>query len=198
MRIQVKAEPASRFLSQVAREQLPYATAVALTRTAQDGQRVVLQGLPSKFHLRRAWWQPENRMGFKIRPATKTRLTASVYTRARWMTLHEEGGTKTPRGRKLAVPSRHVFPIERLIPRRKRPRAIYAHSRPAFTIQTRAGPAVAWRRTARAPVQIFYRLIRQARIRPTLGLRGDVSRTVEQRWRNNFTRSFEDAMRTAR
>lgn len=198
MQIKVNARPASMYLSQVAREQLPFAVALALTRTAQEGQKVVLQALPAKFTLRKGWWQPKTRMGINYQPATKTRWVSSVYTRASWMALQEEGGIKSPKARALAVPSRQVFPAQKLIPKAKRPKALMAHQRPAFILQTRRGAAIAWRRTKRAPLQIFYRLIGQARIRPVLRMREDVSRVVEQKWKDNFARTFDEAMRSAK
>lgn len=58
----------------VAQDQVPYATAVALTRTAQEAKRAVEAALPSVIDRP----TPYTMRGFRLWPATKTKLVAEV------------------------------------------------------------------------------------------------------------------------
>ncbi|MDP3938462.1 MAG: hypothetical protein Q8R92_10020, partial [Deltaproteobacteria bacterium] len=53
--VEFKTEPVTRFLERVIRDQIPFASALALTRTAQDARDSVIAGLDSKFILRNNW-----------------------------------------------------------------------------------------------------------------------------------------------
>jgi len=78
-----------------------FASALMLTRTAQDSQAEIKRQLPRRFEIR-------NRAvvdGIRIQAATKSKLVASVGSIDDFMALQEEGGTKqSRRGKSLAVP----------------------------------------------------------------------------------------------
>ena len=86
---------AMRALNDLSAKQLPFATAAALTDTAQAARAEVTAALPRIFD--RPVPFTVNALGFK--PATKADLTAEVFVRdiqGRYL-LHEEiGGTRTP------------------------------------------------------------------------------------------------------
>jgi hypothetical protein len=82
------------------RDQLPFATALALTRTAQAAQERVRNELPSHFTIRNSWVSK----GILIERAEKKTLEATIFSRDDFMILQEKGGTKLPRGRSLSVP----------------------------------------------------------------------------------------------
>ncbi len=98
-----------RRLTRLEKKEMPYATAVALTRTVQDAQSSIIQAIPHIFNVTKKWWLKSQPTGVKISPAKKIRLLASVYTKAFFAELQEEGGIKRPHGGKvLAVPSARV------------------------------------------------------------------------------------------
>lgn len=99
----------NRRLTQLEKKEMPYATAVALTRTVQDAQSAIISAIPHIFKTTKKWWLKQQPTGIKITPAKKIRLLASVYTSAFFAALQEAGGVKTPhRGKNLAVPSDKV------------------------------------------------------------------------------------------
>lgn len=96
---------ATRGLNKIQKKQVPYATALALTRTAQECQKYIQSKITSIFKVTKKWWLKQQPTGIKIKPATKTNLVSSVYTSAYFAELQEEGGTKRPtRSNKLLIP----------------------------------------------------------------------------------------------
>ena len=65
--IQVDTSDMERGLDAMARKQLPFAVAAALTATAKDAQAAVRAQMPARFTLRGPW-VPK---GIRIRPAKK-------------------------------------------------------------------------------------------------------------------------------
>jgi hypothetical protein len=87
-------------LKRLQRDQLPFATARALTLTAQDIQSAVKDKMPGEFVLRRQWTV----QGIRIKPALKSawpNQSAVVFSRDPFMNLQETGGTKTSIGRRV-------------------------------------------------------------------------------------------------
>jgi hypothetical protein len=100
-----------RKLTRLEKKDLPFATAVALTRTVQDAQGSIIQAIPHIFKTTKKWWLPRQPTGVKIKGANfrAAKFTASVFTKAYFAALQEEGGIKTPhRGKLLAVPTQAV------------------------------------------------------------------------------------------
>jgi hypothetical protein len=88
-------------LARMAADQIPYATALMLTRLAQDGQAEVRRELPQRFIIRRAAWAEG---GVVITPATKSRLVSEVVDRNYYMVLQETGGEKFFFMKDVAIP----------------------------------------------------------------------------------------------
>lgn len=80
-----------RKLTDVGTQQLPFALALTLTRTAEEAVAVNKAALPSRFIVRRNWIAK----GYRVDRATKTNLTATIRHLDRFMALQEFGGTKT-------------------------------------------------------------------------------------------------------
>jgi len=188
-----------RSFDRLRREQVPFATALALTRTAQDAQAQVRDEMPRRFTLRRRWLQS----GIRIERATKRDLRAAVKSRDKMLTKHEFGGTKRPFRGHLAVPSRDLGGSQRKrpIPKRQRPSAIL--NRPRAFIGSGLGPSnldfIGQRqRKARRPIHVWYILIERGRIDPRFGFEGTVRLEVEQQFDKRFGEALGKALRTAR
>jgi hypothetical protein len=97
MSVRADVDAVKRMLTNVQREQMPFATAAALSDTVKDIRTQVQADIPSQFNLRRPWIV----QGIRFTPATKQELTASVYSKDPFMALQQTGGTKTSIGRRV-------------------------------------------------------------------------------------------------
>lgn len=91
-------------------KQLNYGLAVGLTKTAKEAQAEVIRTIKSDtgWQERTSW--TKSPIGIKITPATPQSLRAEVKTKASFLPLHEEGGTKFPLRNYLAVPTQFARP----------------------------------------------------------------------------------------
>lgn len=87
---------------EAAADQTPFATALALTKTAQLAQADVRSHLAESFTLRNGWVSK----GIRVDPARKNSLSAMVYTKDYFMALHVKGGDRVP-----ASPGKDAVPV---------------------------------------------------------------------------------------
>jgi hypothetical protein len=118
------------------REQLPFTIARSLTLTAQDAQTAVRGEEQSIFKLRNDWTVRNTR----IKPATKTRLVAEVFTDTSnrktgapdYLPGQEPGGEKlVHNGRRvIAIPTRYLLRMTNgVIPAELRPKAMLQYAK---------------------------------------------------------------------
>jgi hypothetical protein len=165
-------------LSNLARRQVPFATARALTSVAYDARDEVRRQLPKRFIIRRPWVAK----GIGVERATKANLEATVFSRDKFMAQQEEGGTKT---------GKQVIPVGRLaqkarsevIPRSQWPGRLMARK----SVFYRAGTLFERRGKE---IHVLYLLGRQVKVRPKFGM----EQTVHMVALRNFRRRFEEAM----
>ena len=122
MQISVKhdLDKASKHLRLWERDQLPYASALGLTRIAKRAQTKVKRNIPRRFIMRKKWIQT----GIRINPATKQQLWSRVYSRDDFMALQETGGIKRPQRRALSIPVGIRKDKQANITKAKRPAAL--------------------------------------------------------------------------
>lgn len=130
-------EVASIFGRQMSAKNIRYATAVSLTRLANQAQASVKASMPNEaggpFYVRRNWVV----QGIRIKSATPTGLQATVYSldsggRRPFMSLQEFGGTKVPlKSKHVAIPLRAVQPNKRALIRPElKPKSLLAEAVP--------------------------------------------------------------------
>jgi hypothetical protein len=178
----------------IADRQIPFATALALTRTAQDVQAEIRRQMPQRFTVRNAWIQK----GVIIRKATKQDLTALVIDRDDFMTLQETGGIKVPRGRSVAVPQAVRVNKRGIVPRAQRPSALKGN--PAVFRATIRGVDGLWQRTGRKGrgLKLLYAMKPSVPIKPRFGFFQTAESVARERFARQFEAAFEQAVRTAR
>lgn len=210
----------NRFLVRLHRDQLPFATSVAINRTAKDFQEAQREHIHDVFTVRRKRWVDRS---VKIKPfATKRRLMAKVGIhppggdeRADILTKFESGGIKRPQGgRSLAVPDEVKRTKTGFIGKRQRPKAfdfelwgrgpeatVYRGRRRAFMIRYPDGEGFIFRRTGRGAgsrMRLLYTFTPQARIDPLLEFFETAEEIIQSRFDENFADAFAHAMDTAR
>lgn len=189
---------ATRFLSDLQKKQIPFATAKALTETAEQARDEIVKHLQDKFTLRTAWWKPRTRYGINVQPAKKTSLVSEVFTRAPWMALQESGGAKIPRGQNIAVPSSFVKRSKRdLITKANRPRNL----KNSFITRSKSGQETIFQRIGRGrnkAIRPMYFLEKRAQIKPAFQFAKTAQRVANDRWRKNFAKAIDFALRTAK
>lgn len=180
-------------------KQVEFAMASALTETAKRAQKESLKDIRQTFTVRNNWDSPSNAMGIKVLPASKGDLESAVVTRADWLTLHEEGGAKIPKGQHIAVPTSNVRRTKRdIIQRSQRPRNL----KRSFIIKTRKrGIDMIFQRRGRGKTsEIFamYKLVPRAKIKENSTITEQTMKIVEKNFDDILFLKLVQAFRTAR
>jgi hypothetical protein len=196
--INISATVKKNFTFAAIAKQTIFATAVALTATAKDAQNAVIDELPKTFTIRGGWSQPSNKFGIKVKTAKKSDLTAVVGTMADWLELHESGGTKTPRGANIAIPTTNVRRNKKeIIVRSNRPRNLPK----AFILTTKAGNKVIFTRKGRGKKKTLvalYNLEPRANIRKQSTFYEPIQKAVDKNLHKNFEQALIKALKTAK
>lgn len=187
--------------------QVPYASAVALTKTAQQGQAKVQESLPVRFTIRRLAWA---KGGVRIQPAKKTLLEARVQDINPYMERQETGADKLPKhGRFVAVPLSGVrgWYSRKLIAPEDMPdkvmeqggfirgsimyRVTFKQGRRGRLSKAVGGmqKAAKWSRK----IVPMYALVRKAKMRARYDFRPTVEAVVQKNFRANFAEAFAKA-----
>lgn len=181
-------------------KQATFALAQTLTQTAKAVQAGVVSSVRENFTVRNNWVEPSNAMGVKVLPASKADLSAAVVTRADWLTLHEEGGEKVPRGEHLAIPSANVRRTKRdVVQRSQRPGAL--RGKRDVVLPLKKGGFGLFQRRGRGkkkPLVFLYRLTKRAKIRKQPTFSKPAEREFERNFNRLFEKNFREAIRTAK
>ena len=149
--------------------QLRKAVSKALTGLAYDVRDGVRASLPNRFTIRRPWVAK----GIGVAPASASTLTATVFSRDRFMEQQETGGTKSgrlsiPVGRMAAIARTKVLP-KSLWPRALRSRRnVFVHNGKVFERRGRQ-------------VGVLYLLRRRQRVQACFGMAMQADRIVSIR-----------------
>ena len=176
-----------------AQKQIPYAIALALTRTAAEAKLEVDKKLPEIFDRP----TPFTMRAIGYKGATKQNLTSQVFVRdiqAKYLKLQVTGGTRTPRNRALVLPT--DFPTDNYgnLPRGAVKRLLARSD--VFSGKVRGVPGI-WQRTGRGLV-LLISYEPKATYQKRFDFVGIVRKVVEQRVRVNLEGALAVALRTAR
>ena len=178
-------------LRMLTNRQVPFATANALTSTAFDARKeFITRTWPRAFKVRQRGLA--GRM-FRVKKATKRRLTASVYDSLGrdWLRRQIKGGVKRPfGGRSIAIP------LSEKQVRRGKAKKIGKPGQ--FVYTNRAGNRFIAKRKGKRKVNVLFALANKASVRRRLPLFKDGEWVVKRVFRRHFEKSFAYANRTAR
>lgn len=90
----------TRQLNRWEKREVPWATTVSLTRTAQACQEYLQKDVSRTFRVTKKWWLKQQPTGIKVRPATKAQQESAVFSGAYFAELQETGGIKVPMAHK--------------------------------------------------------------------------------------------------
>jgi hypothetical protein len=200
----------------IAKNQLPFANAAALTRTARDAQESIRKALPVRFTIRQRSWMERNVKETKADKHDSPPF-AVVEDTFDAMGLQEAGGQKLPRvGQYLAVPLEGARPTPRkLIADGDRPhevmgsglgfirpnangvpimyRAFFKRGRTRGVRGVKGMGSATWSRE----IMPMYALVRRADVKPRYEFDVTVEKAVQSRFRQNFDDAFAKAVKTA-
>lgn len=201
------AVDAARWLDGLARKQIPFASAVALTRLAQVAQKLLKANLRRHFTIRNA----RVGQGIRIKRAEKTdwpRCQAFVGSVDNFMINQATGEPKRSRdGHHVAIPSRIAISARTgsgKMPAAVKPRAL-VHSSRGFIGLVEGGREAIFRRTGRQKgnlrnlgVTRYYLLATQQPMKKRWPIREEVSQAVGSNYEAVFARELRAAIRSAR
>jgi hypothetical protein len=198
--IQVKsnAKEVGRFLMNVHSKQIPFATAGALTSTAFDVRKELIDNTyPNAFALKNKTFP---RVVTNVKKASKRNLVASVGNVSGraidYLSLHAEGGVKTPRGRSLAIPTKHTKRgAKGAVPKAQRPRALLS-KKGAFITSVNGTRVIMQEGKRGKKAQVKYVLTPKAKIDKALRFFEDARRVALKVFDKNFATAFALAIRT--
>lgn len=205
--ITLELSPAIQRLDALRLKQLPFATALALTRTAEAARAELRAELPKRFTLRNRFVE----QGIRIEPATKRKQSAAVFWRAPGgagrrafadlLARQEVGGRTVPKGRYTALPRAVKRSGSGLIPRSQRPRALLQRKNVFVEKLGNRGAAIVQRvgRGRSATLRVLYRLTTKPSVyRPRWEFRATAERVARKTFRKEFGAAFARAIASGR
>jgi hypothetical protein len=196
MRINVKSnvKEFTRHLNRIEKKQIPFATARALTWTAQDAQKEIISRIQAVFRNKKKWWLKQQPTGIKIIPARKTRLVSTVYTDAYFANLQELGGTKRPhRSKVLLIPTDKV-PKSR---RKAGGAATMLTQKNVFSTPRGIYRRKGGKKRKNQTIELLFHKSGTAQIRPRFHFKSTAGHASE-RFKVNFIKSLHQALKTMR
>ncbi|MEO0624082.1 MAG: hypothetical protein AAF183_17925 [Pseudomonadota bacterium] len=187
--------PQARARTRHQRSQVPFATSLALNRTAEDAVK------NARKRIERAFDRPTpfTKKGVTRTRATKRRLSARVLIKdkqAAYLQFQERGGTRRPKRRAIVIPQRaRTNKYGNLA--RGAVRKLLARA-DTFTMGAAQGrrPGIYRRTPTGAKLLVSYE--QRARYSPRFRFAETVQKTARSRFQIQFRRAMTEAMRTAR
>jgi hypothetical protein len=176
-------------ISNIAKKQIPFAVAKTLTNIAQKSQEEVRRNIKEKFFIRKRSGGFES--SIRIKPATKTKLTAEVYTMAAFAALQQTGGTKKAKDGRLAIPAYQAINKVKKRSDSSSPSTYLAGD--AFKIKTKSGQEVIAQRKGKE-LKILFFLRKNAEIDKRLDMIETTTKTVKDRFDGQFSSNLSEAL----
>ncbi len=180
-------------LYQISKKQIPFAVSKTLTNIAQKSQDEVRKNIREKFFIRKKSGGFES--SIRIRPATKTSLTAEVYTFATFAALQQTGGTKTAKDGRLAIPSYRSINQVKKRSDANSPSSYLAGD--AFKIRAKSGQEMIAKRNGKE-LKILYFLRKSANIDKRLDMIELTTKTVKDGFSVQLSKNLRQLIQNGR
>lgn len=186
------------FFAGVRKNQVPFAAAVAMTRTVVDALGDLRGGLPKRFTVR-STRTGKGISSFRANKKDWPKLVAGLGVLDEWLARHEEGGVQTPtRGSSFAVPTRLVASRRTgggAIPKRLKPRELITMER-ARRIEDKIRSTRHVGSLRGEP--LLFLLRRRIHLEPRLEGRRTLERVAQARMMEHFERELTAALKSER
>lgn len=181
---------ATKHLMNVAGRQVPFALALALTKTAKEAQKDICQHIDDNFVIRKK--SGGFKSSIRINPATKKTLQAEVYSMAGFAALQQTGGVKKPRDGRLAIPAYGSIKEVKRQTSKNSPAGYLADG--AFIIRLKTGQQAIAKRYKGRDLRILYFLRKQADVPKRLEMIEITRRTVSDDFAMLFNKTLRDVL----
>ena len=200
-RIDLENSDALLALDDLRRRQLPFAQALALTRTAAKAQKKIRRDLPDRFTLRNKYVST----GVRMEKATKKRPEAAVFWRGRkgrskfgdQLALQATGGKKSPRGRTIALRRGAKRGKGGTTPLSQQPAALLKKKN-VFIKDVRGGAGILQRVRGGRPRLLYFLKRGAVNIPKRWEFRETVRDEAQRIYRKEFGRAFAKALATGK
>lgn len=191
VRTDIKAAIAK--LNRLQREQVPFATAKALTMTAKDAQSALDVAMETQLDNP----TPFTKRAIGIERATKQNLTARVFikpTQLAYLQWQVAGGTRGPKGRAIPIPQ--SVPLNQY-GNMTRNKVKQLMARADVFSGTVRGVGGIWQRTKRGGVKLLIAWEPKATYKPRFKFYEVAKKTIRAKFSSNFQSSLAGALATA-
>ncbi len=175
-------DKASANLSQVASRQIPFVVTKTLTDIAKQSQEQIRLHIKERFFIRKKSGGFES--SIRIKPATKAKLQAEVYTMAAFAALQQTGGIKKGKDGRLAIPSYQNISQVKKRSGTNSPSSYLAGD--AFKMRSKSGQEMIVKRMGKE-LKVLYFLRKNADVHKKL----DMIETTQRAVRAGFSRQFQ-------
>lgn len=192
--IRADFRPLVRRLDDVAKRQVPFAAATALTETARVAAGAVTRQLPSIFDKP----TPFTMRAIAVEPARKGKLEARVFVRdrqAEYLMVQETGGTKAPKNKAFVLPRAIRTNQYGNLPKNA---VAQARARKGVFSGAVEGVAGLYQKVKGAAPKLLALYVHKATYKPRFGFQARVQKVASATLAVAFRQSLAKALATAR
>ena len=194
IRVDANVPEVLRSLERFKRNQIPFATSLALNTVGKGAREAARKGTHERFIVRRRAFIDRS---FTMRASSKSRLFVELGVRDPFLARHEEGGTFRSSKAK-ALPKAVRSSKARVVPRSKWPGRVRSDPR-VFTRRLPSGAVSVVRRMGRRGIErVLWTLVPSVRIKARLRFEETVRTHVARNWEREFGRALSRAIATAK
>lgn len=194
LRVDSNIREFTRWLDNVQRDQVPFATSRAINDVAVDGQNSIVKHITGTFKNVKRWWLKQQPTGVKVKFSNKKNLHARIFTDVYFGDRQQKGGVKTPKKAKnLAIPLPAVPKKYRTSSGAKR---MMQADKKVFSV--RDGHIYKRKGKKRYPIQLLWIRAPQSKTLPALKFDVIIEKVVKRRFAQHFKKRLDAALASAK